>query len=29
MEGIHHVSELNVEFPHSAVFKVQNCKILK
>jgi hypothetical protein len=29
MEGIHHVLELNVEFPCYALFKVQDCKILK
>ena len=28
MEGIRHVLELTVEFPHSALFKVQGCKIL-
>jgi hypothetical protein len=29
MEGIHHALELNVPFPHSALFKVQDCKIPK
>jgi hypothetical protein len=29
MEGVHHVLELNVEFPRSALFKVRDCKIHK